>query len=202
MPILSDPDRPTADISAADLAGVLTFLRRAEALKTEVRSAYTSDGRAESVAAHTWRLLLMAVVLAPRYPDVDVARLLKICVVHDLGEALNGDIPAPEQAAMGDKSDQERADLLCLVDSLPAPVRTEIVALWDEYEAADTPEARLAKAFDKLETILQHTQGDNPADFDYAFNLTYGTEYTDLDPLIRKLRTVLDDETRALSEQE
>ncbi len=202
MPILSDPDRPTADISAADLAGVLTFLQRAEALKTEVRSAYTSDGRAESVAAHTWRLLLMAVVLAPRYPDVDVARLLKICVVHDLGEALNGDIPAPEQAAMGDKSDQERADLLCLVDSLPAPVRTEIITLWDEYEAADTPEARLAKAFDKLETILQHTQGDNPADFDYAFNLTYGTEYTDLDPLIRKLRTVLDDETRALSEQE
>lgn len=200
MPTLSD--LPNADISPNDLAGVLTFLRRAEALKTEVRSAYTSDGRAESVAAHTWRLLLMAVVLAPRYPAIDVARLLKICIVHDLGEALNGDIPAPEQVAMGDKSDQERADLLRLVDPLPETVRTEIVALWDEYEAAETPEARLAKAFDKLETILQHTQGDNPADFDYAFNLSYGTAYTDLDPLIRKLRTVLDDETRALSEQE
>jgi len=201
MSTSSDRDLPNADISPEDLAGVLTFLRRAEALKTEVRSAYTSDGRAESVAAHTWRLLLMAVVLAPRYPAIDVARLLKICIVHDLGEALNGDIPAPEQAERGDKSDQERADLLHLVDPLPEGVRTEIIALWDEYEAAKTPEARLAKAFDKLETILQHTQGDNPADFDYAFNLTYGTEYTDLDPLIRKLRTVLDDETRALSEQ-
>jgi len=70
------------------------------------------------------------------------------------------------------------------------------LALWDEYEAAETAEARLAKAFDKLETILQHNQGDNPPDFDYAFNLNYGTEYTDLDPLVTEFRRILDEQTR------
>jgi putative hydrolases of HD superfamily len=80
------------------LTGVLDFLRAAERLKTVTRSAYTSEGRAESVAEHTWRLCLMAIVLAPEFPDVDVARLIKICIIHDLGEAIGGDIPAPEQA--------------------------------------------------------------------------------------------------------
>jgi putative hydrolase of HD superfamily len=180
-----------------DVHGILSFLRSAERLKDTVRSAYTSDGRQESVASHTWRLCLMATVLAPEYPDVDTARLLKMCIVHDLGEAVRGDVPAPEQDGSPSKAAQERADLLSLVEPLPDAQRTEIVELWDEYEAASTPEARLAKALDKLETILQHTQGDNPDDFDYRFNLSYGTEYTDLDPLITSLRTLLDDATEA-----
>ena len=180
-----------------DVHGILSFLRSAERLKDTVRSAYTSDGRQESVASHTWRLCLMATVLAPEYPDVDTARLLKMCIVHDLGEAVRGDVPAPEQDGSPSKAAQERADLLSLVEPLPDAQRTEIVELWDEYEAASTPEARLAKALDKLETILQHTQGDNPDDFDYRFNLSYGTEYTDLDPLVASLRTLLDDATEA-----
>ena len=81
----------------SDLAGVVEFLRRAERLKTTIRSGYTSAGRPESVAEHTWRLCLMALVLAPEFPEVDFARLIKICVVHDLGEAIGGDVPAPEQ---------------------------------------------------------------------------------------------------------
>ncbi|MFP3702183.1 HD domain-containing protein, partial [Burkholderia sp. SIMBA_013] len=76
--------------------------------------------------------------------------------VHDLGEALHGDIPAIEQAAHPDKSTHERDDLLTLTAGLDRALRDEIVALWDEYEAAESPEARAAKALDKLETILQH----------------------------------------------
>jgi len=184
-----------------DLSGILTFLRSAEAMKDTLRSGYTSTGRQESVAAHTWRLTLMATVLAPEYPEIDMERLLKMLIVHDVGEAIHGDIPAPEQEASSDKSGQERADLLDLTDTLPEGTRGEIVALWDEYEAAETPEAKLAKALDKLETILQHTQGENPPDFDYAFNLDYGTAYTDVDPVIRKLRAILDEETRRLAEE-
>jgi putative hydrolase of HD superfamily len=75
------------------------------------------------------------------------------------------------------------------------PVRDEITALWDEYEAAQTPEARLAKALDKLETILQHTQGRNPPGFDYRFNLAYGRQHTQAPPVIAVLREVLDRET-------
>lgn len=185
----------------SDLAGILDFLRAAERLKTTVRSAHTSAGRLESVAEHTWRLSLMALVLAPEFPDVDFARLVKICIVHDLGEAVGGDVPAPEQArrvAAGEatgKGDAERRDLLTLLTPLPDPLRGEIVELWDEYERAASPEARLAKALDKLETILQHTQGRNPPGFDYRFNLGYGRAHTTSDPLIAAVREMLDAET-------
>ncbi|QXD16249.1 HD domain-containing protein [Rhodocaloribacter litoris] len=177
-----------------ELNGLLDFLRQAERLKNTTRTAYTSEGRRESVAEHTWRLCLMALVLAPYAPDVDFARLIKICLVHDLGEALSGDIPAPLQT--GDKTDRERRDLLTLLAPLPSPLRGEILALWEEYEQAATPEARLAKALDKLETILQHNQGRNPDDFDYRFNLEYGRRYTSGDPLVEAIRRVLDEETK------
>jgi putative hydrolases of HD superfamily len=78
---------------------------------------------------------------------------------------------------------------------LPASLREEIAALWDEYEAARSAEARLAKALDKLETILQHTQGKNPPDFDYRFNLGYGRQHTASPPLIAAIRDVLDRDT-------
>jgi putative hydrolase of HD superfamily len=188
------------EITPADLDGVLRFLRATERLKTVTRSGHTSAGSPESVAEHTWRLALMAMVLYGRAPDVDLARLLKMCLVHDLGEAVGGDVPAPAQAAAPGKAARERADLLGLVASLPDEVGREIVALWDEYEAADSREARLAKGLDKLETILQHTQGDNPADFDYAFNLEYGRRYTGTDPLLRALRARLDEATARRAE--
>jgi putative hydrolase of HD superfamily len=187
----------------AELTGVLEFLRAAERLKSTVRSGYTSTGEQESVAEHTWRLCLMALVLRPEFPDIDFAKLVKICIIHDLGEAIHGDVPAPEQArraaagAAAGKAAQEREDLLQLVAPLPAVVRDEIVSLWDEYEGAATPEAKLAKGLDKLETIMQHNQGRNPADFDYRFNLGYGRQHTADIPLIAQLRAVLDAETEA-----
>jgi putative hydrolase of HD superfamily len=185
----------------SDLDGILDFLRAAERLKTTVRTGYTTTGERESVAEHTWRLCLMAMVVQPEFPDVDFARLVKMCIVHDLGEAIGGDVSAPEQArrlAMDPataKSAAERKDLLTLLSPLPAVRQEEIVTLWDEYEAAATPEARLAKALDKLETILQHTQGDNPPGFDYRFNLGYGRQYTAGHPMIVRMREELDRET-------
>ncbi len=180
-----------------DDTGILDFLRACEKLKTVVRSGWTSTGDRETVAAHTWRLSLMAMVVQPSMLHVDFSRLIRMCIIHDLGEAIGGDIPAPEQARRGgSKAADERRDLLELVRPLPATLRDDIVSLWDEYEAAATPEAKLAKALDKLETILQHTQGENPPDFDYAFNLTYGRQYTAGDPMIATLRAALDDATR------
>jgi putative hydrolase of HD superfamily len=121
---------------------------------------------------------------------------MKICIIHDLGEAIGGDVPAPEQVARAEgKAAGERRDLLQLLAPLPATLREEITSLWDEYEAAQTPEARLAKGLDKLETILQHTQGRNPPDFDYRFNLGYGRHFTDAHPVLAALRQLLDDET-------
>lgn len=183
-------------MSSTDLTAILEFLRGAERLKTVTRSAWASTGREESVAEHTWRLCLLALVLRPGLPEVDYARLLPMLVVHDLGEAIGGDIPAPEQAARGgSKAQDERRDLLRLLAPLPSAQREELTALWDEYEEASTAEARVAKALDKLETILQHNQGRNPADFDYRFNLGYGQQYTGVHPLLAELRALLDAET-------
>lgn len=186
----------TASSPTSRLPGILEFLRTTEALKTATRSAWTSAGQPESVAEHSWRLCLMAVVLHPEFPDVDFERLIRICVVHDLGEAIGGDVPAPEQARRGaSKSAGERRDLVRLLAPLPADIQNEIIGLWDEYESAQSPEARLAKALDKLETILQHTQGANPADFDYRFNLGYGRQFTGAHPVLVELRELLDAET-------
>ena len=177
------------------LEGILTFLRRAESLKEMTRVAWTSGGQQETVAAHTWRMSLMALVFARHMPGLDLGRLLAICLVHDLGEAIHGDVSAPLQAGLPDKAAQERRDLLDLTASLPEADREAIVALWDEYEAAETLEARVAKGIDKLETILQHNQGAMPEGFDFRFNLGYGARYTGDEPVLRAIRAVLDGET-------
>ncbi|HEX2093499.1 MAG TPA: HD domain-containing protein [Longimicrobiaceae bacterium] len=183
-----------------EIEGILEFLRSAEQLKNTLRSAWTSEGHPESVAEHTWRLCLMALLFHGSYPEVDFARLVKICIIHDLGEAIGGDVPAIRQTPGTSKAAQERRDLLQLLEPLPERLREEITALWDEYEAAVSPEARLAKALDKLETIMQHNQGRNPEGFDYRFNLEYGKRYTTGDPLIEAVRELLDRETAARAE--
>ncbi|CAB1402919.1 HMP-PP hydrolase (pyridoxal phosphatase) Cof, detected in genetic screen for thiamin metabolic genes (PMID:15292217) [Pseudomonas fluorescens] len=177
------------------ISGRLEFLREAERLKDVLRSAHTSSGRPESTAEHSWRLCLMAMVFADELPGLDLLKVLKMCIVHDLGEALNGDIPAVDQAALPDKGAQERNDLLLLMHSLDEPLRNEILALWDDYENAASAEAKAVKALDKLETLLQHTQGLNPADFDYRFNLTYGQKRTSTAPVFAALRTLIDRDT-------
>ncbi|WP_226501478.1 HD domain-containing protein [Pseudomonas sp. MWU16-30322] len=176
--------------------GRLDFLREAEKLKDILRSAHTSSGRTESTAEHSWRLCLMAIVFADQLAGLDLLKVLKMCVIHDLGEAINGDIPAVNQAAFPDKGEQERNDLLLLTRSLDEALRNEILALWDDYENAQSAEAKAVKALDKLETLLQHNQGLNPADFDYGFNLGYGKKYTSADPVFATLRELIDQDTR------
>jgi putative hydrolase of HD superfamily len=178
-----------------DLDGILQFMRSAERMKTMTRTSWTSTGKQESVAEHTWRLAMLALVLEHEFPEIDMGRLLRMCIVHDLGEAIGGDISATLQPPEG-KATQERQDLVQLLEPLPAHTQQAILALWDEYEAGSTPVARLAKALDKLETIMQHNQGANPDTFDYAFNLGYGQRYTAGDPRIEAIREWLDRDTR------
>ncbi len=179
-----------------DLFGCLEFIKQAEKLKDVIRSAHTSAGRYESTAEHTWRLCLMAVVFEKEFKNIDFAKLIKICIIHDLGEAISGDIPAIEQGTDSDKSVNERSDLVSLLSSLDKSRRLEILALWDEYEKGSSTEAQIAKGLDKLETIIQHNQGKNPIDFDYEFNLLYGQSYMDNHPLFSQIREILDAETK------
>jgi putative hydrolase of HD superfamily len=172
----------------------LAFFRAAGALKDTLRNSWTRGGRRESVAEHSWRLALMALALEDELPGIDHKRLLSLVILHDLGEAIRGDVPAPLQAGL-DKTAAERADVAALVAGLPPRAAARIAALWDEAAAAETREARLAKGLDRLETVLQHVEGANPPGFDYAFNLGYGRRHTDGEPLVAALRAPVDAET-------
>ncbi len=183
-----------------DLNKSIAFIQRTESLKSTLRSGHTSNGRQESTAEHTWRLCLFIMVFSGHFENADMCRLLKLAIIHDLGEAICGDVPAIAQSEINDKSIVERKAILDLCEELPDGVRQEFLALWDEYAAATTFESRIIKGLDKLETIMQHNQGKNPSDFNYGFNLSYGREYTSAIPLLEQIRAILDQETRDRAE--
>jgi putative hydrolase of HD superfamily len=174
------------------LGGILDFVQAAERLKDTLRSGRTRQGRVESTAEHTWRLCLMAMLFDRELAGIDHLKLLRLLVVHDLGEAISGDIPAIEQDGGPHRAERERADLISLCSPLPGDLRDTIVKLWDDYAAGVSPEAVLAKGFDKIETMMQHLIGRNDPSFDYAFNLTYGRTQTEKHPLLRQIRSVVD----------
>ena len=180
------------------LSGLLDFLQAAEQLKDTLRSGSTRKGRKESTAEHSWRLALMILVFEKELGEVDIPKLLKLCLIHDLGEAISGDIPAPEQTPGDDRQDRERRDFQELCAPLPADTAQDLLSLWDEYAGAQTLEARLAKAFDKLETMLQHQLMPPRSVIFHDFNLSYGRSHTDGFPLTRQIRAFVDARTREI----
>ena len=183
-------------IAPSRLTAIIDFLQAAEKLKDTLRSGITSNGRAESTAEHSWRLCLMVMLFDGELADYDRLKLLRLCIVHDLGEAISGDVPATCQSPDDGRAARERADLETLCAPLPDDLCREILGLWDGYSGGTTPEARMVKGFDKLETMLQHLIGRDAADFDYAFNLTYGTQHTVRHPLLFQIRELVDAATR------
>ncbi len=134
---------------------LLEFLHLAGRLKQTARAGWTLRGieRPESVADHTFRVCLMAMVLAPGAdPPVDRARCLSMALVHDLAESLVGDITPYDGVAPEEKRRREHDALIRLSALAGAP---EILELWAEYDRAETAEARFVKELDKLETVLQ-----------------------------------------------
>lgn len=98
-------------------------------------------------------------------------------LIHDMGELYGGDISAALCPDPQEKNGEESRAVHKAFSLLPEREAESLLALWREYNANATPEARLVKALDKAETIIQHNQGRNPEDFDYRFNLGYGKEY-------------------------
>jgi putative hydrolase of HD superfamily len=134
----------------------LTFLIEVDQLKTILRaSPLAAADRRENDAEHSWHLALMVMTLA-EYADepIDVGHTIKLVVVHDLVEIYAGDTPIYDAELARSQQDREEAAADRLFGILPQDSGRALRALWDEFEARETPEARFAKAVDRFQPLL------------------------------------------------
>lgn len=150
------------DAGAARLDAQLAFLTEADRLKSVLRANTLCDGsRPENAAEHAWHLALYAMVLADQAePGVDVGRVLRMLILHDLVEIDTGDTPihAANGAAHGSAAVKaaEAAAADRIFGLLPADQAAAFRALWDEFEAGETPDARFARALDRAQPVVQN----------------------------------------------
>jgi putative hydrolases of HD superfamily len=178
------------------LGDILSFLHEAEVLKKLPRHSWLSDGRRESVAEHCWRLSLMAIVLGDEMgAKLDLNKVLKMVVIHDLGEIRAGDQVAWKKE-VGDRHKAERDALIGVVERLPGKTKAEIISLWEEFEAQKTGEARFARALDKVEALIQHTEADLSTweDEEYSANLSYAIKECESDRILKRFRELIQQE--------
>ena len=175
---------------------LLQILTVAEKLKCNTRHCYTSSGRHESVAEHSWRIALMAMLVAPEFPEADMNKVIRMCLIHDLGEAFTGDIPTFDKT----EADSLREDNLFenWVQTLPSQTREEFSVLLAEMKAMETPEAKIYKALDKLEAVIQHNESDLSTwlPLEYDLQLRCGAENVKFSPYFRSLKAEVDAWTR------
>ena len=173
---------------------VLEILHVAERLKCNTRHSWTSTGRHETVAAHSWRLCLFAMLLEqePEFRSLDTDRVLRMCLIHDLGEAFTGDIPAFSKSAQDEG--REQALYEDWIAQFPPANRAQFQALLAEMTALATPEAKLYKALDKLEAVIQHNEAslDSWLPLEYDLQRTYGQEAVEFSPYLRALKAEID----------
>lgn len=155
---------------------LLEILSVAERLKDATRHCYTKNGRHESVAEHSWMMTLMAFLIKDEFPDADMDKVIKMCIIHDLGEAFTGDIPTFDKTKENEIT--EKTLLIQWLNSLPDTQRNEMTALFDEMEKHETTEAKIFKAIDSLEALIQHNISDLSTWIpkEYELNKTYADD--------------------------
>ncbi len=166
----------------------LEILHVAERLKDTPRHCTTTNGRPESVAEHSWRVSLMASLLRHEFPDLDMDKVMNMCLIHDLGECFTGDIPAFVKTDADRKTEDALLDQW--VKSLPEELSSDISALYKEMEAQETAEAKLYKALDKLEALIQHNESplSTWSENEYELNKTYAFETVSFSKWLTALR--------------
>lgn len=176
---------------------LLQALHVAERLKDATRHCYTSGGRHESVAEHSWRIALMAYWVRDEFPEADMDRVIRMCLIHDLGEAFTGDIPTFLKTAADEKREDEL--LQDWVASLPLPFREEMAGLFREMNERRTLEARIFKAMDSLEALIQHNESDLStwSENEFDLNLHYADDKVAFSSYLTTLRQAIREDTEA-----
>lgn len=182
------------------ISSILKVLKLAERLKFELRHSFTSNGRQESVAEHTWRMSLMAVLIEPLLKKkVDMTKLLKMIILHDLVEAEAKDISAldvlrnPEIKL--EKIENEKRAIENLRSILQSVNGQEIYDLFYEFENKKTYESKVANALDKLEVQLQHNHADFSTWEEIEYEMTYMMDkHVQFDSILFELKTQIEDE--------
>lgn len=137
----------------------------------------------------------VAFFLRDEFPEADMDKVTRMCLIHDLGECFTGDIPAFDKTAQDEST--EEALLYQWVASLPSPCREEMRALYDEMAALETQEAQIYKALDKLEAVISHNESDISTweDHEYDLQLTYGEQNVAFSPYLTALRQAVRQES-------
>ncbi|WCJ30181.1 5'-deoxynucleotidase HDDC2 [Euphorbia peplus] len=174
----ASPSSSPAAVSAIE------FLSLCHSLKKTKRAGWVKRDvkNPESIADHMYRMGLMALI-APDIPGIDRDKCVKMAIVHDIAEAIVGDITPSDGVPKAEKSRQEREALDHMCKLLGGgPRAKEISELWMEYEEASSPEAKIVKDFDKVEMILQALEYENEQerDLDEFFQSTAGKFQTDV----------------------
>ena len=177
---------------------LLDILKVANNLKINTRHCYTTGDRKESVADHSWRIALMAMLLdgEEEFADVDISKVIRMCLIHDLGEAFTGDIPTFLK-----KSDDEKSEAVILDDwisGFPEPQRSQWLSLLKEMNELQTVEAKTYKVLDKLEAVISHNESDISTwlPLEYDLQLTYGKDNVTFSPYFTRLKQTIDSWTK------
>ena len=174
-----------------DCRKYIDFLNVIEKLKCNTRHSWTSSGRQESVAEHSWRLAVMAMLCADEYPNVDINKVIKMCLIHDFGEAITGDVPAFLKS-QNDEIEEELA-IENLISVLPPNTKNEMKILFSEIKEMRTDEAKLYKALDNIEALISHNEADISTwlPIEYEENLTYGQKNSEWSDWTKELRETI-----------
>ena len=174
---------------------LLKALTVAERLKDTTRHCYTSKGRRESVAEHSWMMTLMAFFMKNEFPEADTNKIIQMCIIHDLGECFTGDIPTFEKTKEHENTEENFFN--DWMESLPENVRNEMIDLYKEMEEKQTIEAKIYKAIDSLEALIQHNFSDIStwSENEFILNLTYADDRVSFSQYLSALREEIRKET-------
>ncbi|NNJ29254.1 HD domain-containing protein [Lacrimispora defluvii] len=181
---------------------LIEFLGILENLKCNTRHNWTTNGRQESVAEHSWRLAVLAMLMEDDFPELDMNKVIRMCLIHDWGEAVTGDIPAFIKTEADEEKESDAIETL--LKNLPETISSGFLTMFKEMSDLTSDEAILVKALDKTETLIQHNEAGSGTwlPLEYDLNLTYGNEVCGHFEKTRQLRDKVREHTLRIINEE